>query len=125
MYRFNKFAVVLLILTGCNSQTDPTASGNSTVTKFKDAPSEAPYIQGIVTIVKEKQILVEENAAQVSGSAKARLQLTDSTRILHRSGETAGPSDLRVGQRVHARVTGPVMESYPVQGVADVIVIEP
>ena len=125
MIRLNAFAVALLILTGCGPQAGPTAPGNSAGINTKGIPSEAPYIQGAITTVKEKQILVEENAVEVSGSAKASLRLTDSTRILRHSGAAARSSDLRVGQRVRVWVIGPVMESYPVQAMAAVIVIEP
>jgi len=125
MIRLNVFAVALLILTGCGPEAGPAAPGNSAGINTKGIPSEAPYIQGSITAAKEEQILVEENAAQASGSAKASLRLTDSTRILHRSGAAARLSDLRVGQWVQAWVAGPVMESYPAQAMAAVIIIEP
>ena len=125
MSRLNAFAAAFLILAGCGSQVDSATPGNSVSTNAQGIPSEAPFIQGAITSLNEKQILVEENAAEISGSAKAGLRLTDSTRILRHSGAVARPSDLRVGQRVRAWVAGPVMESYPVQAVAAVIVIEP
>ncbi len=117
--------MAMLVLTGCQPPAGPAATGSSAVLHTTGIPSEAPYIQGAITTVKEEQILVEENAAQAAGSAKASLRLTHSTRIVHRSGEAARPSDLRVGQLVQAWVAGPVMESYPTQGTAAVVVIEP
>ena len=125
MNRLNMFAVALLILAGCSPQAGPAAPGNSAGINTQGIPSEAPYIQGAITSVKEGQILVEENAAEASGSAKASLRLTGTTRILRRTGAAARPSDLRVGQQVRAWVAGPVMESYPAQAVAAVIVMEP
>ena len=125
MNRLNVLAVALLILAGCGSQAGSATPGNSASINIQGIPSEAPYIQGAITTVKEKQILVEENAAEASGSAKASLRLTDSTRILRRSGAAARLSDLRVRQRVRAWVAGPVMESYPARAMAAVIVIEP
>ena len=125
MSRLNVLAVALLILAGCGSQAGSATPGNSASINTQDIPSEASYIQGAITTVKEKQILVEENAVEVSGSAKASLRLTDSTRILRHSGAAARSSNLRVGQRVRVWVIGPVMESYPVQAMAAVIVIEP
>jgi len=88
-------------------------------------PAEAPYIEGRITALENNQILVEANPAETSGSAKASLRLTDSSRILRHSGAVARPSDLRVRQRLRVWVVGPVMESYPAQAVAAVIVIEP
>ena len=125
MSRLNVFAVAWLILAGCGPQADPVTPGNSVSINTPDIPSEAPHLQGTITLAEEKQILVEENAAEVSGSAKDRLGRTGSTRILRHSGAAARWSDLRVGQRVRVWVIGPVMESYPGQAMAAVIVIEP
>jgi len=127
MIRLNTFLLALLMLTGCGPQVGPATPANSAGinSNSKGIPSEAPYIQGAITSVAEGLILVEEHAAQAAGSAKASLRLTSSTRILHRSGLAARPSDLRVGQHVQAWVAGPVMESYPTQGTAAVVVIEP
>ena len=116
--------MALLILTGCGPPGSPAAVGRSAAINTHGVPSEAPYIQGTITTVAQGQILVEEVAAEASGSAKASLRLTNTTRILHRTGESARASDLRVGQRVQAWVAGPVMESYPTQGTAAVVVIE-
>ena len=90
-----------------------------------EIPTDAPTIQGIITATAGNSIRVEENPADESGSDKAMLNITDNTRILRRSGETAGMSDLATGLRVSAWVTGPVAESYPWQGAASTIVIEP
>lgn len=125
MIRLNVVSLAMLMLTGCGPQVGPDAPGIAAGVNINGIPDEAPYIQGAVTSVEAGQILVEEDAAQASGSAKASLQLTNSTLIVHRSGVAARSSDLRVGQRVQAWVTGPVMESYPTQGTAAVVVIEP
>lgn len=125
MIRLNVVSLAMLMLTGCGPQAGVAASDNPAAINIKGIPSEAPYIQGAVISVDGGQILVEENAAQASGSAKASLRLNHSTRIVHRSGVAARPSDLRVRQRVQAWVTGPVTESYPTQGTAAVVVIEP
>ncbi len=77
----------------------------------------------MITAMKEGQLFVEGNAAEISGSAKASLRLTGTTRIFRRR-VAARVTDLKVGQRVHVWVTGPVMESYPLQAEAAVIVID-
>ena len=125
MSRLNVFAAAFLILTGCDSQVGPLPPGNTASANAQGIPSETPYIQGAITNLTEKQILVEENATEVHGSDKASLRRTDSTRVLRHSGAAARWSELRMGQRVRVWVVGPVMESYPAQAVAGVIVIEP
>ncbi|MDQ3698539.1 MAG: YobA family protein [Gemmatimonadota bacterium] len=88
-------------------------------------PNEAPSITGQVTGVTLPTVRVEERPADAAGSAKASVRLVDGTRLLRRGGSAAASGDLRVGQRVSVWFTGPVMESYPVQATASVIVIEP
>lgn len=127
MSRLTVLAVGILMLAGCgscDSSTTPTLPGHSANVNVQGIPYEAPYIQGFITRLKDQQILVEENVSEVSGSAKASLMLTDSTRILRHFGEVVGVSDLRIGQRVRVWVVGPILESYPTQAVAAMIVIE-
>jgi hypothetical protein len=78
-----------------------------------------------LTVIEPDRVRIEENPADLGGSAKAVLRVTESTRILHRSGAAVSLSDFRVGKRVRAWVTGPIMESYPVQATASAVVIEP
>ncbi|MDQ3039341.1 MAG: DUF3221 domain-containing protein, partial [Pseudomonadota bacterium] len=125
MIEMKVFPMSLLLLMGCGGQGDPANPDNPAAIRITGIPSDAPYIQGAITAVEGERILVEENAAQASGSAKASLRLIPSTRIVHRSGVVARPSDLQVGQQVQVWVAGPVMESYPTQGTAAVVVIEP
>ena len=71
-------------------------------------------------------MLVEENPADESGSAKGAFTVTGETEIFRRSGDLQDPAsfdDLQVGQPVIATYTGPVAESYPTQGTAGSIVI--
>ncbi len=135
MPRLHGFSAVIAILAGpilagCGAPSGQASSGNAAHdnvagTKAQAIPSTAPYITGIVTMVTAEMLLVEENPAQDHGDAKVNLRLNGSTRILRRSGAGARPSDLRMGQSLSAWVAGPVMESYPVQAVAAVIIIEP
>jgi hypothetical protein len=86
--------------------------------------TEAPSIRGTITQAGSDRILIEEEPLDSSGSAKASVRLTGSTRILRGSGEAARRRDLRVGQQVSAWFEGPVMESYPVQARASAVRIE-
>jgi hypothetical protein len=86
--------------------------------------TEAPSIRGTITRAGGDRILVEEEPLDSSGSAKANVRLTASTRVLRGSGEAARRRDLRVGQQVSAWFDGPVMESYPVQARASAVRIE-
>lgn len=86
--------------------------------------NEPPSIQGTVTERSRDRILIEEEPLDSSGSAKASVQLTPSTRILRIGGDTGAMDDLRKGQRVSAWFDGPVMQSYPVQARAKAVRIE-
>ncbi len=95
------------------------------------APATDPDIRGILTkvnlTVEPWTVLVEEKPEEAAGSAKAMVRLTEATRILRRAGsgiERTAPQDLAVAQRVSVWFTGPVMESYPVQATAAIVVIE-
>lgn len=82
-------------------------------------------VQGTITSISGSVVLVEENPADESGSAKGAFTVTGETGIF-RSGDLQVPAsfdNLRVGQPVIATYTGPVAESYPTQGTAGSIVI--
>ena len=86
----------------------------------------ANSIQGYVTSISGSVVLVEENPADQSGSAKGAFTVTDETEILKQQGAEQVPAtfeDLQVGQLVEATYAGPVAESYPTQGEAASIVI--
>lgn len=83
-------------------------------------------VQSSITSISGSVVLVEENPADESGSAKGAFTVTGETEIFRRSGDLQFPAsfdDLRVGQLVIATYTGPVAESYPTQGTAGSIVI--
>jgi Protein of unknown function (DUF3221) len=83
-------------------------------------------VQGTITSISGSAMLVEDNPADESGSAKGYFTVTGETSILRRLGDLQVPAsfeDLRVGQMVIALYTGPVAESYPTQGTAGSIVI--
>ena len=71
-------------------------------------------------------LLIEEDPAAQSGSAKAQVNLRAQTRILKQDAGaiTAGSTkDLRRGLQVRAWFDGPIAESYPVQATGSVILI--
>jgi len=103
---------MLALLPGCETSTE----------KESDA---GPYIRGTITEIDGNTVLVEENPAEEFHGKKALLLITGETVIVDEYGEIASEADLAVGQFVSAWVTGPVLESYPVQARASLIVIEP
>ena len=97
-------------------------------------PDHAPDIVGTITSVQapptpegRTRVRIEANPAEESGSPKMVLAVDRETRILDASGggemRRVGVEALRVGDRVRAWVTGPIMESYPSQGTAGTIVV--
>ncbi len=83
-------------------------------------------VQGSITDISGAVVLVEENPADQSGSAKGAFTVTGETGIFRQQGDELVPAtfdDLQVGQLVEATYTGPVAESYPTQGTAGSIVI--
>ena len=98
-----------------------------------DVPTVPPSIRGTITNSTAAasgdrlgSILVEEVPSDQSGSDKSSVRVTRDTRILVRdsAGIRRGAfADLRTGQLAEAWFTGPVMESYPTQATASVIVV--
>ncbi len=83
-------------------------------------------VQGFVTDVSGTAVLVEENPADESGSAKGYFTVTGETEILRQQDGTLVPAtfeELQVGQPVAATYSGPILESYPPQGAAGSLVI--
>lgn len=89
-----------------------------------ELPSEPPYMTGAITAIDEGSIRVEADPGGTAGSQKAMLRLTPETQILWRTGERADQGDLRLGTVVSAWISGPILESYPIQATVDTVVIE-
>jgi hypothetical protein len=91
-------------------------------------PADPPFMSGTVTsigrVAEGWSVRVEERPQDVSGSAKGVFRVGDRTDVRRVGGARVRAEDLREGQRVRIWVTGPVMESYPVQGAARAIVID-
>lgn len=89
-----------------------------------DEPIDGPDLRGTITARAGETIRVEEIPGQISGSAKAVVGLTPLTWIETARGDRLSMDALVVGQRVAVWFTGPVAESYPVQGEGLRIVVE-
>lgn len=113
------------MLAACGGANAPEDALTTPSTSANAAPAEPPSIRGLVTAIGDNTIRVEEKPAESYGSAKAIARLTSRTVIMRREGERAAATDLAVGQTVSVWFDGPVMESYPVQSTAGVIVLEP
>ena len=104
-----------------------TFTENETVSVTYPGEGDGIGIQGFVTDISGKRVLVEENPNDESGSAKAYVTIAGETRISERQGQERVPvtfDDLRVGQRVAVSYLGGVAaESYPEQAIASAIVI--
>lgn len=108
------FALLLLLPLAACSPRDQ--DGSSPPPNGSELPAEPPYIVGTITDLDPGEVRIEEVPDDSAGSAKVVARLTDATQI-------QGAATLRVGQRVQAWLTGPVMESYPVQGTAARLVV--
>ena len=92
------------------------------------AQSPENSVRGVVTEVSRSAefVVVEEDPSDRSGSAKGEFAVTEETETLEQRDGDLAPAPfeaLRVGQTVEATYAGPVVESYPTQGVAGRIVI--
>lgn len=120
-------AVCMLVIAGlalpaCRTERDASTAAHDVVAGI---PSSPPSVTGTVTeIGSDGRIRIEENPSEPSGSQKFVVRLSDGATILTRGGVAMKAGDIAVGSRVSAWLVGPVMESYPAQGTANVIVIE-
>lgn len=103
----------------------PAVADSSASDVTATIPRTTPSIIGQVTAIALPVIVVEENPAEQHGSNKANVRITGDTQVLRLGEGVVGASKLRVGQQVRVWFAGPVMESYPLQATAGVIVIEP
>jgi beta-N-acetylhexosaminidase len=90
------------------------------ITKMTPASDEAKK-KGLVAV-----LMVEGEKSKDTGYDKASVKVMDKTAIKKMVGKDrkdAKFEDLKVGAKVTATFTGPVLESYPVQATAKEIVI--
>jgi len=92
-------------------------------------PGEPAGITGSITYIALTATppplasITVEGGVQPDGavSDKAVVAVTDKTNLFDAEGQKAELQSLRVGQQVKVWFTGPVAESYPVQGTASAI----
>ena len=89
-----------------------------------------PEVRGTITSVNGSansgSIFIDGTTLETTGIDKAKLTINDATEILRQQGgklQRARFSDLRVGQTAQATFSGPVFQSYPVQGTARQVII--
>ena len=128
------FAVASLGAFACNDPArlhDPDGAA-STITAI---PDSAAWIRGVITDASvtggaslaesSGSVRVEADPSKHDDSPKAVVRWSgDSTRIYRRDGSPATPDELARGVTVRVWITGPVLESYPAQVRARVIVVE-
>lgn len=120
--RFTAWVLLVAALGACApTEKAPASDGDAGL-----MPSEAPSIRGVVTAIgPQRTLMIEENPAEASGSAKAHVRVPEDAAIWDRgSGAKESFEDIRQGETASAWFTGPVAESYPVRATARVIVIE-
>lgn len=111
------------LLLGCGPSGATPATGadiRGTITNLHQADAQSRE-GGIVGSVLIEGVIEEDTQFD-----RASVTITDKTRIFEQKGEERRAvtfESLAIGQRVEARFTGPVLESYPVQVRASEIVI--
>ena len=123
--------VVALAAFACN---DPSRPADNPDIAHTTIPTAVPDIRGVITSASvtggaslsesRGRVLVEAVPGEPSGSAKAMVSWTGTTRIFRRDGTPVTADELAKGVTVSVWFTGPVAESYPVQARARVIVVE-
>jgi len=95
-------------------------------------PEQAPDIIGAVTDRRGVQggvsVRIEQDSMRSAGYPVAQVTVGSGARVLRRTAGGLAPAaaeELRVGTRVQAWFTGPVMRSYPAQATARLVVIVP
>jgi len=115
--------VILLSLgLGCNSfsVTDGAADIRGNVVSVHQADKQSRE-KGIIG-----SLLIEGTIEKDTKFDKASVTIRDKTRIFEQKGRSRRRTtfdSLKIGQKVQARFSGPVLESYPAQATAAEIVI--
>ncbi len=91
-------------------------------------PSEPAGIVGRVERIdaadgQRSMLVVGGKQAPGAVSDRASCRITDETTVVDASGNEVGAEQLAVGDQVSVWFTGPVAESYPVQGTASFVQI--
>ncbi len=123
------FIILLFILggliSGCSLPSQPGDEKEfdirGTITSLDRDPETPRTGQTVLAVIRVEGVVEEDTRYD-----KASISITDQTLIFEQKGEVQKPlplNALQKGQRVQAKFTGPVAESYPVQATASQIVI--
>lgn len=120
-------AALLALLPAACADGDPEPSGDLADRSAAriPLPVDSPYVRGIVTAVDSAAVRVEVDPTAEAGSPKLIARIGPATAIAYRTGEPVPLGELTVGHHVSVWLTGPILESYPEQGTASAVVIEP
>ena len=126
-------SIVALAAFACNDPARPAQDAQATA-GLVVIPKTPPNIRGVITSAALQggstladtrgSIRVESGHPDPGSYDKAVVAWDDATRIARRDGTPAAPDELAKGVTVSVWFTGPVRESYPVQAVAGLIVVE-
>lgn len=114
---------LISLLLGCGPSGATPSTGadiRGTITDILQADAQSRE-EGMVGSVFIEGVIEEDTQFD-----KASVTITDKTCIFEQKGQERLPvtfESLKIGQRVEARFTGGVLESYPVQATASEIVI--
>ncbi len=127
---------LLLLLVGCGLPSGTDGTDGTGASPANDATGHGidimnAAIRGNITDIRQANGTID--TVRIEGALeddtqydRAVVTITEQTRILKQEGQERVPAtaeELKVGQRVEADFTGPVLESYPVQATASEIVI--
>ena len=114
--------VLLVCAVGCSQQQRD---------EEHELPAANPDIRGVITQVNgtpdDLRILVEEDPADSTTTAKASIHIRAGAQVLERSGTTVRGIDvaeLKDSVRVSVWYDGPVLLSYPARAGAKTVVVE-
>jgi hypothetical protein len=111
-------ALVAGLITGC--KREPTSTPASAL--FANDPF---FIRGSVSEVgKPWGNLVTGEPGTSYKTDRAYFRITPETEFVRADGSAATVADVKVGTKITLWITGPIMESYPVQVAAQRILIE-
>lgn len=127
MHRSILLMVAALTMAACQAPgpTPAEPSGAIPLAGVSALPAEPPTLRGEITAREaDGRLRVEEKPEEEAGSEKALVRLVEDALVLNSDGSHADAAELTVGRRVAVWFTGPVMESYPVQAAASVVVLD-
>ena len=111
--------VALALVAACAQPTAPGAE------PFTSTASTQPFIRGVITAVDpQRGFRVEARPAGAYEVDVAIVRADEATKIQRAGAGDAKWESLMAGQTVSVWIRGPVMESLPVQVIAERIVVE-